>query len=128
MGVERCFWVVLAASLIGGCATTDLRDHRFLIEGIEIANRSSSDIESFLLAVPCDGVVVTANKLSQGSRSLNKVKPFPYRRNAVDLRWFQNGVKHTMEGLHLSEEVGSSEPVTVVVELHDDGRVVAYKR
>jgi len=120
--------VLLAVALLGACGTTDLGGDRLLINGIEIVNRSSSDIESFRLAVPRDGVVVTANRLSQGSSSLNKVESFRYRQNKVKLRWFQDGVQYTMEGLKLDHEVESADAMTVVVELGDEGEVVTYRR
>jgi len=128
MNYLRGFPVVVMLCMLGACSTTSVSSHRLQIDGIEIVNLSSSDIESFQLTVPRDGIVITANKLREGSRSLNGVEPFPYRRNTVSLRWFQDGVKHTMDGLKLSEEVESAEAVTVVVELHDDGRIVTYKR
>jgi hypothetical protein len=54
--------------------------------------------------------------------------PFPYRRDAVKLRWFQGGVQHTMDGLHLDGELESAEAMTIVIELRDDGHVKAYPR
>ena len=120
--VLQLVWVLSA------CNSTGLGGHGLQIDGIEIVNRSSTDIESFLLSVPRDGVTVSMNKILKGRTSMNGVNPFPYHHNRVSVRWFQDGVKHTMDELTLREEVESLEPVIVVIELHDDGLVVAYAR
>ncbi|WP_233246164.1 hypothetical protein [Coraliomargarita sinensis] len=117
-----------ATCLLAACAATNPGGHAPSIDGIEIVNRSSSDIESFRLAVPRDGIVVTANRLAQGSRSLNKVEPFRYRHNNANLRWFQDGVKYTMEGLKLDHEVESADAMTVVIELGDKGEAATRRR
>lgn len=128
MGAIRGILVSAVLVLVAGCASTGLNQSGLMIDGIEIVNSSSSDIEGFRLEVPRSGAVVSTNRILEGRSFLNGVEPFPYQGNAVSLHWLQDGQKYTVDGLKLREVVDADAPVTVVVELHDFGGLNAYVR
>jgi len=128
--MEALRYILLSSVLVfmAGCASTGLNQSGLMIDGIEIVNSSSSDIEGFCLEVPRSRAVVSTNRILKGRSFLNGVEPFPYKGNAVSLHWLQDGQQYKVDGLKLRDKVEADAPITVVIELHNFGGLQAYAR